>query len=72
MIAIIVWAYGVVSLVEPPTESDCSVRGSVVVSGLLFPDSPSHDADGLNSLSRKMLGGTALHLATMRANTSAT
>ena len=72
MTAIIVWADGVVSLAEPPTVSECSVRESAVVSGLLFPDSPSHDTDGLNNLSRKMLGGgTASRFAPMRANTSA-
>ena len=64
MTAIIVWADGVVSLAEPPTLSECTVRGSVTVSELLFLDSPSHVMDGLNNLSKKMLGG--LHRALRR------
>ena len=56
MTAIISWAEDVTSLAEPPVESECSVSGGAVGSGLLFPDSPSHDMDGLNSLSKKMLG----------------
>src|SRR3954471_24503191 len=57
MTAIIVWAEGAVSLAEPPIMSDCSVSGSAVGSGLLLFGSPSHTTDGLNSLSKKMLGG---------------
>ena len=70
MTAIITWAKDVTSLVEPPIVSECSVSGGAAGSGLLFPDSPSHCTDGLNSLSKKMLGGTALHFAPMRAKTS--
>ena len=58
MTAIIAWADGVILLAGPTTMSECSVWGSVVGSGLLFPDSPSHSTDGLNSLSKKILGGT--------------
>ena len=68
---IITWAEGVTSLAEPPVVSECLVSGGAVGSGLLFPDSPSHDTDGLNSLSKKMLGGTASRFAPMRAKTSA-
>ena len=57
MTAIITWAEGVISLAEPPIMSECSVSGSAVGSGLLLPGSPSHTTDGLNSLSKKMLGG---------------
>src|SRR3954467_11485379 len=57
MTAIITWDEGVTSLEEPPVVFDCSASGSAVESGLLLPDSPSHATDGLNSLSKKMLGG---------------
>ena len=57
MTAIITWAEGVISLAEPPIVSECSVSGSAVGSGLLLFGSPSHTMDGLNSLSKKMLGG---------------
>ena len=39
MTAIIMWAEDVTSLAEPPIVSECSVSGSAVGSGLLFPDS---------------------------------
>ena len=55
--AIIMWAEGVISLAEPPIVSECSVSGSAVESGLLLFGFPSHTTDGLNSLSKKMLGG---------------
>src|SRR3954470_13230865 len=61
MTTIITWAEVVISLVEPPIMSDCSVSDSAVGSGLLLPGSPSHTTDGLNSLSKKMLGGGGLH-----------
>ena len=57
MTTIITWAEGVISLAEPPIMSECSVSGSAVGFGLLLPGSPSHTTDGLNSLSKKMLGG---------------
>ena len=62
MTAIITWAEDVTSLAEPPVVSECSVSGGAVGSGLLFPDSPSHSMDGLNSLSKKMLGGDCIAL----------
>ena len=71
MTAIITWAEDVTSLAEPPVVSECSVSGGAAGSGLLFPDSPSHDTDGLNSLSKKMLRGTASRFAPMRAKMSA-
>ena len=55
--AIIMWAEGVISVVEPPIMSECSVSGILAGSGLLLPVSPSHTMDGLNNLSKKMLGG---------------
>ena len=57
MTAIIVWADGAVSVAEPPIVSESSVSGILAGSGLLLPVSPSHTTDGLNSLSKKMLGG---------------
>ena len=57
MTAIITWAEGVISVAEPPIVSECSVSGVVAGSGLLLPVSPSHTTDGLNNLSKKMLGG---------------
>ena len=44
-------------MAEPPIVSECSVSGILAGSGLLLPVSPSHTTDGLNSLSKKMLGG---------------
>src|SRR3954471_21530756 len=61
MTAIITWAEGVISVAEPPIVSDCSASGGAVRSGLLSAGSPSHATVGLNSLSKKMLGG--LHRA---------
>ena len=43
-------------MAEPPIVSECSVSGSAVGSGLLLFGSPSHTTDGLNNLSKKMLG----------------
>src|SRR3954466_2624044 len=57
MTAIITWAQGVISVAELPITSECSGSGVVAGSGLLLPGSPSHTTDGLNSLSKKMLGG---------------
>ena len=57
MMAIITWAEGVISVAEPPIVSESSVSGILAGSGLLLPVSPSHTTDGLNNLSRKMLGG---------------
>ena len=71
MTAIITWAEGVISMVEPPIVSECSVSGVVAGSGLLLLVSPSHTTDGLNSLSKKILGGTGSRLALMRARISA-
>ena len=61
--AIITWAEGVISVAEPPIVSEYSVSGILAGSGLLFPVSPSHTMDGLNSLSKNMLGGTASRFA---------
>src|SRR4051812_25048399 len=57
MTAIITWAEGVISVAEPPIMSDFSASSGVGRSGLLSAGSPSHVTDGLNSLSKKMLGG---------------
>ena len=57
MTTIITWAEGVISVAELPIMSECSVSGVVAKSGLLLPVSPSHTTDGLNSLSKKILGG---------------
>ena len=57
MTAIITWAEGVISLAEPPIVSDCSASSGAAGFGLLFAGSPSHATDGLNNLSKKMLGG---------------
>ena len=65
------WAEDVISVAEPPITSDGSESGGVFGSVLVLPDSPSHTTDGLNNLSRKMLGGTASCFAPMRARTSA-
>ena len=70
MTAIITWAEGVISVAGPPIMSDCSASSGAVRSGLLFAGSPSHAMDGLNNLSKKMLGGTASRFAPMRARTS--
>ena len=51
------WAEDVISVAEPPIVSDGSESGDVFGSMLVLPDSPSHTTDGLNSLSKKMLGG---------------
>ena len=67
MTSIITWAEGVISVAEPPIVSESSVSGILAGSGLLLPVSPSHATDGLKSLSRKMLGGTASRFAPMRA-----
>ena len=56
MTAIMTWAEGVISVAEPPIMSECSVSGILAGSGLLLPVPPSHTTDGLNSLSKKMLG----------------
>ena len=64
MTAIITWAEGVISLAEPPIVSDCSASSGVTESGLLFAGSPSHVTDGLNNLSKKVLGG--LHRVLLR------
>ena len=55
--AMISWAEDVISVAEPPIVSEYSVSGILAGSGLVLPVSPSHTTDGLNSLSRKMLGG---------------
>ena len=57
MIAMITWAEGVISVAEPPIMSVCSGSVVVVGSGLVLPVSPCHTTDGLNNLSKKMLGG---------------
>ena len=51
------WAEDVISVAEPPIVSDGSESGGVFVSVLVLLDSPSHTTDGLNSLSKNMLGG---------------
>ena len=56
MMAIITWAEGVISVAEPPIMPECSVSVVVAGSGLLLPVTPSHTTDGLNNLSKKMLG----------------
>ena len=50
------WDEGVISVAEPPMMSVCSESGVAIGSGLELPVSPYHTTDGLNSLSRKMLG----------------
>ena len=50
------WVEGVISVAEPPIMSECSVSGILAGSVLLLPVSPSHTTDGLNNLSKKMLG----------------
>ena len=65
------WAEGVISVAEPPIMSDDLESGGVFGSVLVLPDSPSHTTDGLNSLSRKMVGGTTSRFAPMRARTFA-
>ena len=65
------WAEGVISVAGPPITSDGSESGGVFGSVLVLRDSPSHTTDGLNNLSRNMLGGTGSRLAPMRARTSA-
>src|SRR3954470_12459211 len=64
MTAIIAWAEGVISVAGPPIMSDCSALGCAVMPGLLSEGSPSHVMDGLNDLSKKMLGG--LHLVLLQ------
>ena len=71
MTAIITWAEGVISMAEPLIVLECSVSGVVAGSGILLLVSPSHTKDGLNNLSKKMLGGTGSRLALMRARISA-
>ena len=56
MMANITWAEGVISVAEPLIMSECSVSGFLAGSRLLLPVSPSHTTDGLNNLSKKMLG----------------
>ena len=70
MTAIISWADDVISVVEPPIMSDSSESGDVFGSVLVLLDSPSHITDGLNNLSRNMLGGIGSRLAPIRARTS--
>ena len=65
------WAEGVILVVEPPIMSDGSESGGVFGSVLVLSDSPSYTIDGLNSLSRNILGGTGSRLAPMRARISA-
>src|SRR4051812_18729248 len=65
MTAIITWAEGVISVAGPPIMSDCSASGYAVVFGLWSEGSPSLATDGLNILSKKMLGG-GLHLVLLR------
>ena len=43
--------------------SECSVSGVVAGSGLLLPVSPSHTTDGLNNLSKNMLGDCIMFCA---------
>ena len=71
MTTMISWAKGVILVAEPPITSDGSESGVAFGAGLVFPDSPSHVTDGLNNLSKKILGGTGLRLALMRARISA-
>ena len=70
MMAIMTWAEDVISVVEPPIMSDSSESGGVFESMLVLPDSPSHTTDGMNNLSRNMLGGTGSRLVPMRARIS--
>ena len=71
MTTIISWDEGVISVAEPPITSDGSESGVVFGAELLLLDSPSHTTDGLNSLSKKILGGTGSRFALMRARISA-
>src|SRR3954464_12344920 len=65
MTTIITWVDCVISVAGPPIMSDCSASGCAAMSGLFSEGSPSHVTDGLNSLSRKMLGGGP-HLVLLR------
>ena len=65
------WAEGVISVVEPLITCEGSESGVVFGAGLIVLDSPSHATDGLNNLSKKILGGTGSRLAPMRARISA-
>ena len=65
MTAIISWAEDVISVAEPPITSEGSEVGVVFGAILMVPDSPSYAMDGLNNLSKKMLGGTGSRLAPM-------
>ena len=56
------WAEEVISVPEPSIVSDGSESGGVFGSVLVLPDSPSRTTDGLNSLSRNILGGIVLRL----------
>ena len=71
MTAIISWADVVISVVEPSIMYVSSESGDVFGSMPVLPDLPSHATDGLNSLSKKILGGTGSRLAPMRARISA-
>ena len=71
MTAMISWAEGVILVAEPLITSDGSESGGVFGSVLVLPDSPSHVTDGLNILSRNILGRTGSRLAPMRARISA-
>ena len=62
------WAEGVISVVEPPITSDDLESRGVLGSVLVLPDSPSYTTDGLNNLSRNMLGGTGSRLALSPSN----
>ena len=60
----------VILVAEPPITSEGSESGVVFRAGLVLPVSPSHTTDGLNNLSKKILGGTGSCLAPMRARIS--
>ena len=65
------WVEDVISVAEPPIVSDGSESGDVFGSVMVLPVSPSHTTDGLNNLSKKILGGKGVRLAPMRARISA-
>ena len=71
MTTIITWVEGVILVAEHPFMSVCSESGVVFGAGLIVRDSPSHATDGLNNLSKKILGGIGSRLVPMRVRISA-
>ena len=71
MTTMISWAEGVISVAEPSITSDGLESVVVFEAGMVLPNTPSHTMDGLNSLSRNILGGTGSRLVPMRVRISA-